>query len=166
MKEQVMHTGQVVSMTPQTTTVRIVSHSACSSCHAASLCGLSEYAEKAIEVPTSPSATYGVGDEVKVVLKASMGFKAVWLAYFLPLVVLLAVALGLALPRMRGRLARLFPPAGRPAGRRARAHHPGRGRSRRRPCGPRRRGGLLPGAVAPSGPAPERVCIYDSNLNS
>ena len=30
-----------------------------------------------------------------VVLKASMGFKAVWLAYFLPLVVLLAVALGL-----------------------------------------------------------------------
>ena len=95
MKEQVMHTGQVVSMTPQTTTVRIVSHSACSSCHAASLCGLSEYAEKAIEVPTSPSATYGVGDEVKVVLKASMGFKAVWIAYFLPLVVLLAITLGL-----------------------------------------------------------------------
>ena len=90
-----MHTGQVVSMTPQTTTVRIVSHSACSECHAAGLCGLSEYTEKAIEVPTSPSATYGVGDEVKVVLKASMGFKAVWLAYFLPLVVLLAVALGL-----------------------------------------------------------------------
>ena len=90
-----MHTGQVVSMTPRTTTVRIVSHSACSECHAAGLCGLSEYTEKAIEVPTGPSATYGVGDEVKVVLKASMGFKAVWLAYFLPLVVLLAVALGL-----------------------------------------------------------------------
>ena len=92
MKEQVMHTGQVVSMTPQTTTVRIVSHSACSECHAAGLCGLSEYAEKAIEVPTSPSATYGVGDEVNVVLKATMGLKAVWLAYFLPLVVLLGVA--------------------------------------------------------------------------
>ena len=58
-------------------------------------CGLSEYAEKAIEVPTSPSATYGVGDEVNVVLKATMGLKAVWLAYFLPLVVLLGVALGL-----------------------------------------------------------------------
>ena len=81
-----MHTGQVVSMTPQTTTVRIVSHSACSECHAAGLCGLSEYTEKAIEVPTAPSATYGVGDEVNVVLKATMGLKAVWLAYFLPLV--------------------------------------------------------------------------------
>jgi sigma-E factor negative regulatory protein RseC len=95
MKEQVMHTGKVVSMTPQTTTVQIVSQSACSECHAAGLCGLSEYTEKAIEVPTRPSATYGVGDEVQVVLKASMGFKAVWIAYFLPLVVLLAVALGL-----------------------------------------------------------------------
>ena len=90
-----MHTGTVVSMTPQTTTVQIVSHAACSECHAAGVCGLSEYTEKAIEVPTRPSATYGVGDEVNVVLKATMGLKAVWLAYFLPLVVLLAVALGL-----------------------------------------------------------------------
>ena len=95
MREQVMHTGQVVSMTPKTTTVQIVSQSACSECHAAGLCGLSEFTEKAIEVPTGPYATYGVGDEVQVVLKASMGFKAVWIAYFLPLVVLLAVALGL-----------------------------------------------------------------------
>ena len=95
MREQVMHTGQVVSMTPKTTTVQIVSHSACSECHAAGLCGLSEFTEKAVEVPTDPYATYGVGDEVQVVLKASMGFKAVWIAYFLPLVVLLAVALGL-----------------------------------------------------------------------
>ena len=95
MREQVTHTGKVVSMTPQTTTVQIVSHAACSQCHAAGVCGLSEYTEKAIEVPTSPSATYGVGDEVQVVLKASMGFKAVWIAYFLPLVVLLAITLGL-----------------------------------------------------------------------
>ena len=95
MREQVTHTGKVVSMTPKTTTVQIVSHSACSECHAAGLCGLSEFTEKAVDVPTDPYATYGVGDEVQVVLKASMGFKAVWIAYFLPLVVLLAVALGL-----------------------------------------------------------------------
>ena len=95
MREQVSHTGKVVSMTPQTTTVEIVSHAACSECHAAGVCGMSEYTEKAIEVPTDPYASYGVGDEVQVVLKASMGMKAVWIAYFLPLVVLLAVALGL-----------------------------------------------------------------------
>lgn len=95
MRDEVKHTGTVVSMTPQLTTVQIVSQSACSSCHAASLCGLSEFAEKAVQVPTSPYAKYGVGDEVQVVLKASMGMKAVWIAYFLPLLVLLAVALGL-----------------------------------------------------------------------
>lgn len=95
MKEQVSHTGKVVSMTPQATTVQIVSHSACSSCHAAGLCGLSEYTEKAIQVPADPYAHYGVGDEVLVVLEASMGMKAVWIAYVLPLVVLLAVTLGL-----------------------------------------------------------------------
>lgn len=95
MKEQVKHTGKVVSMTPQLTTVQIISQSACSECHAAGLCGLSEYTEKAIRVPTDPYASYGVGDEVQVVLKASMGFKAVWIAYVLPLVVLLAVTLGL-----------------------------------------------------------------------
>ena len=94
-KEEVRHTGRVVSMTPQKTTVAIESHAACSSCHAAGLCGMSEYTEKAVEVPTDPYASYGVGDEVQVVLKASMGMKAVWLAYFLPLAVLLAVILGL-----------------------------------------------------------------------
>jgi len=46
-------------------------------------------------VPTDPYASYGVGDEVQVVLKASMGMKAVWLAYVLPLFVLMAVILGL-----------------------------------------------------------------------
>ena len=95
MREQVKHTGKVVSITPQLTTVEIVSHAACSECHAASVCGMSEYTEKAIQVPTSPYAKYGVGDEVQVVLKASMGMKAVWIAYFLPLLILLAVALGL-----------------------------------------------------------------------
>ncbi len=81
-------------MTPQTTTVAILQHGACSQCHAAGLCGMADIAEKAVEVPTDPYARYGVGDEVDVVLKASMGMKAVWLAYFIPLLILLAVILG------------------------------------------------------------------------
>ena len=94
-KESVSHKGKVVKMTPQLTTVAILQHGACSACHAAGLCGMSDVAEKAVEVPTDPYASYGVGDEVSVVLKASMGMKAVWLAYFIPLLVLLAVILGL-----------------------------------------------------------------------
>ena len=95
MKEEVNHKGKVVKMTPQVTTVAILQHGACSECHAAGLCGMSDIAGRAIEVPTDPHASYGVGDEVSVVLKASMGMKAVWLAYFIPLLVLMAVILGL-----------------------------------------------------------------------
>ncbi len=95
MKADVSHKGRVVRMTPQVTTVAIEQHSACSQCHAAGLCGMADVAEKAIEVPTDPYAKYGVGDEVEVLLKASMGMKAVWLAYFVPLLILLAAILGL-----------------------------------------------------------------------
>jgi len=90
----VSHKGTIIKMTPQVTTVSIEQHSACSACHAAGLCGMADVAEKAVELPTDPYAKYKVGDEVEVVLKASMGMKAVWLAYFVPLVVLLAVILG------------------------------------------------------------------------
>ena len=96
MKEAVTHKGKVVKMTPQVTTVAILQHGACSECHAAGLCGMGEMAEKLVEVPTDPYAFYGVGDEVEVLLKASMGMKAVWLAYFIPLLVLLAVVLPLS----------------------------------------------------------------------
>ncbi len=96
MAGEVSHKGRVLSITPEVTTVAIEQHSACSECHAAGLCTLSDVVEKAVEVPTRPFAAYNVGDEVEIVLKASMGFKAVWLAYFIPLVVLLAVILLLA----------------------------------------------------------------------
>lgn len=94
-KEEVSHKGQVIAITPQQTSVRIVSHSACGECHAAGLCGMADLAEKIIQVPTDPYATFAVGDQVEVVLAAEMGLKAVLLAYFLPLVVLLGVILGL-----------------------------------------------------------------------
>lgn len=93
--ESIAHKGRIVRITPQFTTVEIISESACSSCHAASLCGMSEYQKKAIEVPTRAWDNYEVGQEVNVVLRASMGHKAVWLAYVIPLFVMLAVLLGL-----------------------------------------------------------------------
>lgn len=95
MNNDVSHKGRIVRMTPQITTVAIEQHGACGTCHAAGLCGMADVVEKAVELPTDPYASYGVGDEVELVLKASMGMKAVWLAYVVPLLVLLAVILGL-----------------------------------------------------------------------
>lgn len=93
--EEISHRGRIVEVTPEFTTVEIVSESACSACHAAALCGMAEYTTKAVQVPTRGWDDHKVGDEVEVVLKASMGHKAVWLAYVIPLVALVAVLMGL-----------------------------------------------------------------------
>ena len=90
--KEISHSGRIVAITPEFTTVEILSQPACSSCHAAGLCGISEARTKAIEVPTC-SLGWEVGQEVDVVLKRSMGHKAVWIAYVIPLAVLLAVLL-------------------------------------------------------------------------
>jgi sigma-E factor negative regulatory protein RseC len=92
--ESVSHKGKVVEVTPSFTTVEIISSSACSACHAAGLCGISEFTKKAVQVPTRTWYDFQPGEEVNVVLKASMGHKAVWLAYVAPLLVLIAVLMG------------------------------------------------------------------------
>ena len=80
-------------MTPDFTSVEITVSSACASCHAKSLCGMSEEQEKVIMLPTDPYATYKVGDEVQVCTKMSMGFKAAWISYVIPLAVLMGLIL-------------------------------------------------------------------------
>lgn len=91
--ESVSHKGRIIGLTPKTTSVEIISESACASCHAKGLCGMSEHSSKVIEVPSDPFVIYGLGEEVNVVLKASMGHKAVFIAYVGPLIVLTAVLL-------------------------------------------------------------------------
>lgn len=93
MKGDVFHKGRIVSVTPELTTVEIVSESACSACHAKGLCGLGESKTKAVQLPTSGWNDYKEGDEVTLVLKASMGHKAVWIAYVIPLFILVGALL-------------------------------------------------------------------------
>lgn len=90
---EISHKGRVVSVTPEVTMVEIVSESACGACHAKGLCSLGDSKVKMVEVPTSGWSDIRPGDEVEVVLKASMGHKAVLLAYMIPLVLLVAVLL-------------------------------------------------------------------------
>ena len=99
-KKEISHTGKVVEMTPEFTTVEILSSSACSACHAKGLCGMSEEKVKAISVPTDPYATWNIGDEVNVMLKQSMGLKAVWISYVIPLIILMILILTLSAVRV------------------------------------------------------------------
>lgn len=79
-----------MEITPEFTTVEIISESACGSCRAKGLCGLGDAESKAVQLPTDAWAGYKVGEEVEVLLKAGMGHKAVWLAYVIPLALLMA----------------------------------------------------------------------------
>ncbi len=92
---EISHRGRIVDITPESTTVEIISESACGSCHAKGLCGLGDSKAKAVSVPTDFRDSYQPGDEVEVVLTASMGYVAVLLAYVAPLIVLVAVLLAL-----------------------------------------------------------------------
>ena len=95
-KNEIAHSGKILEITPDFTTVQILVSSACSSCHAKGLCGMSEEEEKVIMVPTDPLAEHEVGDEVKVMTKMTMGLKAVWISYVVPLAVLMILILSLS----------------------------------------------------------------------
>ena len=95
-KDEITHRGKIIEITPDFTTVQIIVSSACSACHAKGLCGMSEDEEKVIMVPTDPYTVYQVGDEVQVMTKMSMGLKAVWISYVIPLLILMILILSLS----------------------------------------------------------------------
>lgn len=82
------HLGRVDAVTPSDIRVVIVSQSACASCHAKGACTASDTSEK-IVVISKANHNYLVGEAVKVLLKQSLGYKALFLGYLLPLIILL-----------------------------------------------------------------------------
>ena len=95
-RNEIRHDGRIVEITPEFTTVEILVSSACAACHAKGLCGMSEAEEKMIMVPTDPYADHKVGDNVTVKTKMTMGLKAVWISYVIPLAVLMILILSLS----------------------------------------------------------------------
>ena len=91
-----MHSGKILEINPDFTTVQIIVSSACAACHAKTMCGMSEDEEKVIMVPTDPYADHQVGDEVQVMTKMTMGLKAVWISYVIPLAILMILILSLS----------------------------------------------------------------------
>lgn len=83
------HEGVVEKSDGNTVIVRISPETACSGCHAEVICNLSGVKEKLIEV----HGNYNVspGDRVKVLMKKSMGYSAVFLSYIFPLILILII---------------------------------------------------------------------------
>ena len=87
-KETISHEGIVENVGAGSCTVRILQASACSSCSARSLCRSSESKEKVIEV-AGHYPTLRTGDSVTLVGTYSQGLHASFLAYIVPLVLML-----------------------------------------------------------------------------
>ena len=96
MEEAVSHKGRVIGSDKDTIRIEIVSESACASCHASGLCGISESKKKVVEVPARGNEGYTTGQEVEVCLARRAGMKAVLFSYVLPVLLLLILILSLS----------------------------------------------------------------------
>ena len=74
--------------------VEIIVSSACSGCHAKSICIPSDRRQEVITVKNTRHEDFQAGETVELLLETSAGNKAVILAYVLPLVVLLVLLFG------------------------------------------------------------------------
>ena len=93
MAEKIAHMGIVESVESGHLAVRIVQASACASCGAKKLCQSAESKDKIVDVYTADALAYAVGQSVFVVGRASLGMKAVRLAFLYPLLLLFAAFL-------------------------------------------------------------------------
>jgi sigma-E factor negative regulatory protein RseC len=89
--ENIEHPGIIDRIEDNKVWVRIQSQSACGSCHSKSMCGMAEVADKVVEVDQHQNQKqYKTGDYVTVSLKKSSGYRALFLGYLLPFILVMA----------------------------------------------------------------------------
>lgn len=85
--ETISHDGVVLSISGKgTAEVEILAGSACSGCHAKSVCAAGESQVKIITV--NDASDLKPGEKVTVMMELSQGFRAVTIGYMIPLAVL------------------------------------------------------------------------------
>ena len=83
--------GVVRAIDGDNISVEIIVSSACSGCHAKSICIPSDRRQEIVTVKNTRHENYQIGETVELLLETSAGNKAVVLAYVLPLLVLLVL---------------------------------------------------------------------------
>ena len=88
MEKQIEHEGTIASISGDTMIVRIVASSACAGCAAKDRCNPSENQNKDIRIK-SFSGEFVSGEKVKVLIQKSLGFRALFIGYLLPFIIVL-----------------------------------------------------------------------------
>ncbi|MBA7550238.1 hypothetical protein ES705_42748 [subsurface metagenome] len=85
--KEIKHPGVITSIVSSKIKVNITTFSACSSCGAKGICSISDVKDKIVEVPKT--GDFSVGQEVQVILHQTQGFKALYLGYIQPFIIVL-----------------------------------------------------------------------------
>ena len=87
-KTIIEHKGIINSISGNKIKVHFLNVSACASCHAKGVCTASDMEDKEIEVYDT-SGKFEKGEEVKILLQQSLGFRALLFGYVAPFVLVL-----------------------------------------------------------------------------
>ncbi|MGE4586412.1 MAG: SoxR reducing system RseC family protein [Mangrovibacterium sp.] len=90
MAGEISHKGVVKEFSPERVVVTILAESACAGCHARGVCSAADLSEKEIEI-TPCGTEYQPGQQVLITGKTSQGFKALFLGYLCPFILLITV---------------------------------------------------------------------------
>lgn len=86
--------GVVKAIDDEFITVEIVIRSACSSCHAKSICLPSENKNRLVKAQNLHRESFRIGEVVSIYMKNSLGKKALFIGYILPIIILLSSLFG------------------------------------------------------------------------
>lgn len=101
--DAIKHSGIIKKIDEGIIYVAIVAQSACNACHAKGVCHVSDMNEEIVEVPRIGKMDREVGERVNVIMKKSLGTRAVLLGYFFPfMLVLLTLIVSLSLLPSQG----------------------------------------------------------------
>lgn len=92
-QDNICREGVVRDIKDHEVLVEIIVSSACSGCHAKSICIPSDRRQEKIWIKKTDNQQFEIGETVNIILESSAGNKAVVLAYVIPLVVLLVLML-------------------------------------------------------------------------
>ena len=93
MNEVVSHNGKVVSVSDTHVVVQIERGSACKGCVNKNICKIGDSNDHLISIKTADAKTYSLNEDVRILMRTSLGMRAVLYAYVLPFVLLLAMFL-------------------------------------------------------------------------
>lgn len=81
------HMGSIQKIEGFNARVTLSAQSACSACHAKGVCSVAGMEEKSVDV--IHTGNFRTGEKVNVILKQSLGYKALVLGYVLPFIIVL-----------------------------------------------------------------------------